>query len=214
MPAKLPLVWPSQLVTSPLAFRHNTSSRPSPLKSPVPTTLQPPPGLLKAALPTKLPLIWPSQLVTSPLAFRHNTSSRPSPLKSPVPKTVQPAPGLLYELAALPMKLPLDWPSQLVTKPSSLRHRISLRPSPLKSLRTSATAVSWTVSCTPPPEAALAPSVPTTPPTRVIDPPVYVSELPLRLKLNPPRVASLITIRSPAVKSVMVSPLRFEAVSR
>ena len=61
-------------------------------------------------------------------------SSRPSPLKSPMPRSCQSV-GMALDVAPFGEKQPLAWPSQLVTVPLSWRHKMSLRPSPLKSLR-------------------------------------------------------------------------------
>ena len=75
------------------------------------------------------------------------------------------------KFAALPAKPPLAWPSEFVTAPLLSRHNMSLRPSPLKSLRASVFTPPCSISWTPPPAAALATSVPVTP-VSVSDPPV------------------------------------------
>src|SRR5437660_210742 len=82
----------SQITTSPLAFCHRMSERPSRLKSPVALTCQSFPGSPRSALPiTPNPLV--SQTTTSPLTFCHTMPAWPSPLKSPVALTRQFGPG-------------------------------------------------------------------------------------------------------------------------
>src|ERR671911_505959 len=86
---KLPFGWASQVVNVPLSFRQIRSSRPSPLKSPTPSTFQLV-GTTSHALESLLlnvPFGCDSQFVKDPLVCRQTTSARPSPLKSPVPTT-------------------------------------------------------------------------------------------------------------------------------
>src|SRR5207249_5557385 len=78
---------------------------------------------------------WSSDVCSSdlvPVSFRHRMSLRPSPLKSPVAATCQSVGTLTAELAQLEPKPPLALPSQSVSVPPSSRHKMSLRPSPLK----------------------------------------------------------------------------------
>src|SRR5918993_234926 len=86
---KPPSGWASQVVNVPLSFRQIRSSRPSPLKSPTPSTFQLV-GTTSHALASLLlnvPFGCDSQFVKDPLVCRQTTSARPSPLKSPVPTT-------------------------------------------------------------------------------------------------------------------------------
>jgi hypothetical protein len=69
------------------------------------------------------------------------------------------------------------------------------------------------VICTPPPVAAEVINCPAKL-ARVSPPPVKVSADPFSATLNPARLASLMTILSPADKSAMMSPLRPAAVPR
>src|SRR5438552_2107831 len=87
---------------------------PSPLKSPVPTTLAP----------------FSSHTAIEPAAFCNRTSAKPSPLKSPVPLACQFGPGL----PTLPLAITLaPSVSQTATAPLLFCHRMSDLPSPLKS---------------------------------------------------------------------------------
>ena len=91
----MPVPFISQIETWPLlAFCHRMSEWPSPLKSPVPTAVQPGPGLGLTAPPpiTLVPFI--SQIAACPLAFCNRMSASPSALKSPVPTAFQLGPGL------------------------------------------------------------------------------------------------------------------------
>src|SRR5580704_17883294 len=79
-----------QSMSVPLVLRHKTSAFPSPLKSPIPATLQelsgvaaPPPSVTCCDAATCEPFI--VQSTSEPLVLRHKTSSLPSPLKSPIP---------------------------------------------------------------------------------------------------------------------------------
>src|SRR5918993_544705 len=166
-----PLAWPSQVVKAPSARRQTRSSLPSALKSPTPSTCQPLGSIVQAlaSLLVKLPLPCASHCVNAPSLRRQTTSSRPSPLKSPVPTTRHSVGSAVNELASLLAKPPLPPTSQVVNEPLSCRHRTSLRPSPLKSLRTSAlpAIASWT----PPPAAALAVMVPITGALSTSEPP-------------------------------------------
>ena len=90
----------------PLVLRHNTSAFPSPLKSPMPATLQEllgvtalPPSVTCCDAVTCDPFI--VQSTSEPLVFRHKTSSLASPLKSPIPATFQ----LLSGVVGLPPKV-------------------------------------------------------------------------------------------------------------
>src|SRR6202034_879537 len=74
----------------PLALRNRMSARPSPLKSPMPATLQAEPSVSVAPCEVSSceeaicePFIVQSAKV--PLELRNNTSDLPSPLKSPSP---------------------------------------------------------------------------------------------------------------------------------
>src|SRR5438046_2233379 len=98
-----PLARPSQSESWPLSERHNMSSRSSPLKSPVPTTIQLAATLVKAlaSLGVNPPPVLPSQSDSWPLAERHSRSSLPSPLKSPAPTTFQLGSTVVKALASL-----------------------------------------------------------------------------------------------------------------
>src|SRR4029078_1607553 len=96
------------------SLRQTRSSRPSPLKSPVPSTCQLVGSTVQllASLLTKPPLPWASQVVQAPSLRRQAMSSRPSPLKSPVAATCQLVGRPVKLLASLLTEPPLAWPEQ------------------------------------------------------------------------------------------------------
>ncbi len=130
-----------QSISEPLLLRQRMSDLLSPLKSPMPATLQELSGV--AALPPKVtcceavtcePFI--VQSMSDPSVLRHKMSDLPSPLKSPMPATLQELSGV----AALPPKLSaceeVIWEPFMVQStsvPFWLRHKRSVWPSPLKS---------------------------------------------------------------------------------
>src|SRR5215218_1145521 len=60
-------------------------------------------------------------------------SSRPSPLKSPVSQTDQVTGTPIIAFASFGVNPPLELANQLLIVPLEFRHRMSSRPSPLKS---------------------------------------------------------------------------------
>src|SRR5829696_7034041 len=130
-----PLGWASHVVNAPSSLRQTRSSRPSPLKSPVPSMRQlvGSTAQLLASLLAKLPLPCASQVVKAPSLRRQAMSSRPSALKSPVAATCQLVGSTVKLLASLLTKPPLAWPSQMVKAPSARRQTRSSLPSALKS---------------------------------------------------------------------------------
>src|SRR5207248_4840123 len=132
---KPPVGVPSHSVSHPSFRRNRKSSVPSPLKSPVPATVQ---SVVKKRLTLEPllvnpPLEVPSHSVSQPSVRRSRKSPMPSPLKSPVPTTLQSVVKKMLALAPLLVKPPLAVPSQSVSQPLSLRNSMSSRPSPLKS---------------------------------------------------------------------------------
>src|SRR5689334_6072738 len=84
---------------------------------------------------TVLPLI--SHSASAPLSLRHRMSDRPSPLKSPTPATLHEASGRTATPFAVTSALEVmaaPFMSHTATSPEVLRHRMSLLPSPSKSL--------------------------------------------------------------------------------
>ena len=90
-----------------------------------------------AALPAKPPLAWPASWSSAPSSWRHRMSSRPSPLKSPVPATCQLVGTSVRDWPHCRRSRRWPGPASRSSAPSSWRHNMSLRPSPLKSLRAS-----------------------------------------------------------------------------
>src|SRR5207248_4333566 len=126
---------PRKSKIAPVPLRQRMSSRPSPLKSPPAATCQFVATLTDELSPllTKPPLAVPRKSKIAPVSFRQRMSSRPSPLKSPTAATCQLLSTLTHELPPLLAKPPLAVPRKSKIAPLSFRHRMSSRPSPLKS---------------------------------------------------------------------------------
>src|SRR5258708_2351448 len=133
---KPPFVVPRKSKIAPFVLRQRMSARPSPLKSPTPATCQLGSTIIQELPPllTTPPFAAPEKSKIAPLSLRQRMSLRPSPLKSPVPATCQLLSTLTQELSPLLTMPPFVDPRKSKIAPFVFRKRISLCPSPLKSL--------------------------------------------------------------------------------